>query len=180
MWTKLILMVFSYLTGKISLPNQPSPIFEIGVDKIRKVALAMMLGVMGLIVFTLSLGLILADFFHLSTSQNQLGLTEVSIVGGVLFALSILTFAMGFRKAAWGIQTKPVEPPPRETHDHISPIAEAVNALIFDFIEERRADREYRTTQARAAQASAYASEPAPAAQKKMTPAAESSSVDLH
>ncbi|MBX2994410.1 MAG: hypothetical protein KF681_06300 [Bdellovibrionaceae bacterium] len=179
MWTKLLLMVFSYLTGKISLPNQPSPIFEIGMDKIRKVALALMVGVIGLIVFTLSLGLILADFFHLSTSQNQLGLTEVSIVGGALLAVSLLTFAFGFRKESWGIQTKPVEPPPREAHDHVSPIADAVNALILDFIEERRADREYRNAQART-QASAFASEPQPGAQKKTTPGTEPSAVDMH
>ncbi|MFN7727566.1 MAG: hypothetical protein ACK5P7_00220 [Bdellovibrio sp.] len=146
MWTKLLVIVLSYLTGKISLPHQSSPIFEIGLYKIRKASLALTLGIMSLIVFGLSLTLILADFFYMSTAERTIGLSEVSIVGGILFALSVTTFAVGFSKKAWGMQpTQPAETPP-QMHSAVNPLVDAVSALIYDFIEERRSDRQARTS----------------------------------
>lgn len=136
MWTKLLLMVISFLTGKIMHPSDQTPILEVGVERIRKIILAMSLGVLSMILFTLSLTLVLADFFYLHASQNQLGLSEISWVGLGLLAASIGLAVFASNRRSWGLDGLPSRRP--EQSQPQSPIVDSVQALIQDFIEERR------------------------------------------
>ena len=125
------------------------------IERVRKIAITIILSFIALIFLNAAVQMIVMDLQRSSERQQALTFTSVSIVGLSFVVLSLLAIYLFLRKSTWGTTGKTAEVvpelPPSPLPPHlsqtleVSPILQAISALVMDFIEERRENRSRKT-----------------------------------
>lgn len=148
----LLLLVTDFLMTRSTSVRWVADYF---IERVRKIAITIILSFIALIFLNAAVQMIVMDIQRSSERQQALTFTSVSIVGVSFVVLSLLAIYLFLRKSMWETTGKTTElvpgiPPSSLTSNSsqtmkVSPITQAISALVMDFIEERREGRSRKT-----------------------------------
>lgn len=141
MLSRLLLLLFTFVSGRLFKTNLPSDVGQTTGDALKKVVLG--LAVYGglMIVFAAGLALTLVDLYDVYRQQQVIGLTPLALVSVPMFlvpalALVVVAMTMSFRAAKAQRE--------KEAAAHasvLSPIIDALAEIIHGYAAEQKVKR---------------------------------------
>jgi Na+/melibiose symporter-like transporter len=116
------------------------------MSRIRLISMVLMFSTLGLVLINSALTMIISDLVKTTERQQQLGMTSISGIGLAIIICSSAAICLFFRKTVWGVSSLPpvsdsTTEPKRDVAFEISPLIQALSALVMEFAEERRKNR---------------------------------------
>lgn len=140
MLNKLLLLLVSFVSGRIMKGTLPNPV-TLTTDAIKRFALGTAVSIMTLIVFTAGLALTLVDLYDVHRQQQILALSDLAFISLPMLLLPVLAVA-GWAIALSVGQRRARQRAEAAAHSSVlAPIIEAVTNMIHTYANEQKVKR---------------------------------------